>query len=57
MVTFECKEENCSQVNIKIDFFGDIKEAECGGCGITLESFDFRDDPEVTQPIFPIIGE
>jgi hypothetical protein len=51
MVTFECKDEKCKQKDVKIDFFGNPEYAECGGCGITLSSFDLRDDPEYPNPM------
>lgn len=47
MVTFQCKNKECSQKDIKIDFMGSITEAECGGCSLILKSFDLRDDPEI----------
>jgi hypothetical protein len=47
MVTFKCIEDNCSQKDMAIDFLGEIAEAECGGCGITITSFDLRNDPEL----------
>ena len=51
MVTFECKETDCTQKDVKIDFFGTPATAECGGCGITLESKDQRDDLEQPAPL------
>jgi hypothetical protein len=51
MVTFECKETDCTQKDMAINFLGEIAEAECGGCGITLTSFDLRDDPEPAEEI------
>ena len=53
MVTFKCEIENCTQKNIEINFMGDIAQAKCGGCGVTLQSKDLRDDPEVSTPAFP----
>jgi hypothetical protein len=47
MITFECVADGCSQKNVKIDFFGDIAQAECGGCATTLQSKDLRPDPEL----------
>jgi hypothetical protein len=47
MVTFECKDEKCTQSNLKIDFLGEIEIADCGGCGEILTSFDLRDDPPI----------
>jgi hypothetical protein len=49
MVTFECKETDCTQKDMAINFLGEIAEAECGGCGITLTSFDLREDPELPE--------
>jgi hypothetical protein len=49
MVTFQCLDEDCTQYDIKIDFAGDIKNAECGGCHVVLESFDLRPDVELTE--------
>jgi hypothetical protein len=51
MVTFECLDEECPQFEMKIDFAGDIKSAECGGCHVELESFDFRADPELGEEV------
>lgn len=51
MVTFECKEKTCPQANIKIDFLGDLSEAECGGCKLILKSFNLREDPEMPKSI------
>jgi hypothetical protein len=49
MVTFECIADGCSQKNVKIDFFGDIAQAECGGCAVTLQSKDSRPDPVIPR--------
>ncbi len=49
MVTFECIADGCSQKNIKIKFFGDIVQAECGGCAVTLQSKDPQPNPVIPQ--------
>ena len=49
MVTFKCEIENCTQKDVAIDFMGEIEQAQCGGCGITLVSFDLRNDPELPE--------
>ena len=49
MVTFECVADGCTQKNVKIDFFGEIAEAECGGCATTLQYKDSRPDPVIPQ--------
>jgi hypothetical protein len=46
MVTFECKETDCTQKDMAINFLGEIAEAECGGCKATLVATDQRPDPE-----------
>ena len=46
MVTFKCTKTQCSQKDLEIYFSGNPETAECGGCGVTLESFDLRDDLE-----------
>ena len=46
MVTFKCVKENCPSKDNEIDFAGDIQEAECGGCGLTIFSANHRPDPE-----------
>jgi len=54
MITFLCKEKNCSQKDIKIHFTGELEKAMCGGCKATLESFDLRDDPTPLPTIFDV---
>ena len=46
MVTFKCTVKDCPSKDLEIDFAGDLKEAECGGCGKTIKSSNFRPDPE-----------
>jgi hypothetical protein len=49
MVTFKCTGKDCVNKDVDYNFLGDLKTAQCGGCGSQLKATDKRPDPVLEE--------
>ncbi len=53
MISVKCSDTQCAQHGIEFHLCGDDEYVRCGGCGIALEPYDQRPDPDLPSG-FPI---
>ncbi len=53
MISVKCSDTECPQHGIEYHLCGEHEYVRCGGCGIALEPYDQRPDPELPSG-FPI---
>jgi hypothetical protein len=49
MVTFKCTGKDCVNKDVEYNFLGDLKTAQCGGCGSQVKATDKRPDPVIEE--------
>ena len=47
MISVKCSNKECTQNAIEFNLMGDDPYVCCGGCGIHLDPYDLRPDPEI----------
>ena len=53
MISVQCSDNACPQHGIEFHLMGDDPYVGCGGCGVHLEPYDHRPDPELPSG-FPV---
>jgi len=53
MISVRCSDPKCPQHDVEFHMMGDHPYVCCGGCGVHLEPYDLRPDPELPSG-FPV---
>ena len=47
MISAKCTASDCPQHDVEYHIMGDHDSVWCGGCGVALQPYDLRPDPEL----------